>query len=342
MVTAQQPAERGRAFESFAASPLAQVESAFLRHLDPNTLHRIEERFRRVVEGLDAWATTYPIMRRERVVPLAISITAAAPFSPPAALVSAARVSLWVFALDDAIDEEWRSPDETRELARNCRQVLRGGSVARGEDPFLDALAAVRDDLTSYPLFRELGPVWADALRGTIDGMLREDAWRVAYREGSADLPSYPAYVANGRYSIGGPPHVWATILTIGDLSTPRHLARLRQMERRASICVRLSNDLRSAEKERREGKLNALVLLGAENEQRGMRPEFARLAAERRVRADIEAEVRRLIRMREAPVTRTGRPEAATADIAQFVSEFYQAHDYHTFSQESVENPWE
>jgi hypothetical protein len=315
---------------------LSRLDNAFVRHLDSTARRRIEERLGQVVGELDAWGRRFAFVRRERVVPLSISVAAAAPFGETAALVSAARVSLWIFALDDAIDESWYSADETRGLVRRCCRFLRGDRPELGADPFLDALAEVQRDLARYPLFDELGPLWAGALRGTIDGMIREETWRVAWRTGRDEPPSYAGYVANGRYSIGGPPHVWASIITIGDPSAPRHLPRLRKMERLASTCVRLGNDLRSAEKERREGTLNGLFLLAADNERRGMRPDVALRVAEARVRREIAARVRRLIALRQSPVTRTGRPEAATADIARFVTEFYEAHDYHTFVRES------
>ena len=36
---------------------------------------------------------------------------------------------------------------------------------------------------------------------------------------------------------------------------------------------------------------------------------------------------------LQAAARTQTGRPEAAIADIARFVCDFYTEHDYHTFA---------
>src|SRR6266702_2981008 len=73
-------------------------------------------------------------------------------------------------------------------------------------DSLATALCELRDDLAGYPLFGALGLEWANALCGTIDGMMREYQWRLAYRKGTdarGTLPSYEEYVATGRYSIG-------------------------------------------------------------------------------------------------------------------------------------------
>ena len=90
--------------------------------------------------------------------------------------------------------------------------------------------------------------------------------------------------MATGRYSIGGPPHIWAALITADDPSTPAHLDHLRQMEEIASTCIRLANDLQSYQKEIDEGKINALVILS---------PRAARAAASRRKTAYRQAEAR-------------------------------------------------
>src|SRR5204863_9234262 len=138
--------------------------------------------------------------------------------------------------------------------------------------------------------------------------------WRLAYRKGADDgatLPTYEEYVATGRYSIGGPPHIWAALITTGDPSTPAHLDHLRAMEEIASTCIRLANDLQSYQKEIDEGKINALVILSRELRAQGMSQERAYELAEARVHADIVAGLNQLTELRKAAVTNTGRPEA-------------------------------
>ena len=148
----------------------------------------------------------------------------------------------------------------------------------------------------------------------------------------NATLPSYAEYVATGRYSIGGPPHIWAALITSDDASTPKHLDHLRGMEELASTGIRLANDLQSYQKEIQEGKINALVILSRALRARGASQTAAYTQAEAHVRADIEAGLDRLTRLRDSAVTATARPEAAIDNIARFVCDFYTHHDYHTF----------
>jgi len=316
-------------------SPWGGLQSRFLASLDPAEQVRIFDLSARTSQTLHRWAARYPLIRRVRVWPLSLSVAAGAPFTPVEALISTARLSLWVFTLDDLFDEERVPQGELMKRAERYRALAHGEIACPNGDSLARALCDVRDDLATYPLFGPLGTDWANSLGGTIDGMIREYHWRLAYRKGAdenATLPTYDEYVATGRYSIGGPPHIWAALITSDDASTPAHLDHLRAMEELASTCIRLANDLQSYQKEIQEGKINALVILSRELRARGVSEAAAYAQAEARVRADIESGLTQLTRLRDAAVTQTGRPEAAIDNIARFVCDFYTHHDYHTF----------
>jgi hypothetical protein len=288
--------------------------------------------------ALHAWAACYPQIRRVRVAPLALSVAAAAPFGTVEALISTARQSLWIFTLDDLFDEGQVAHAELIERAACYRALAHREIPCPTGDSLATALCEVRDDMATYPLFESLGSVWADALGGTIDGMLAEYRWSLAYGRGEdprAPLPSYAEYVRTGRFSIGGPPHMWSAVITADDASTPAHVEHLRAMEQLASTSIRLANDLQSYAKEVAEGQINALVILSRALRDQGQSEENALQQAARRVEADIRAGLHRLAALRAAAVTRTGHPEAAIDNIARFVCEFYTQHDYHTFTGE-------
>ena len=296
---------------------------------------RIFDLSARTSQTLQKWAARYPLIRRIRVWPLSLSVAAGAPFTSVEGLVSTARLSLWVFTLDDLFDEERVPQAELLKRADRYRALAHREMACPSGDSLATALCELRDDLATYSLFEALGAEWANSLCGTIDGMKREYQWRNAYRKGSDDsatLPSYEEYVATGRYSIGGPPHIWAAMITSDDPSTPAHLDHLRAMEKLASTCIRLANDLQSYQKEVKEGKINALVILSRELTANGVSEDGAYKQAEAHVRADIAAGLQQLTALREAAVTQTGRPEAAIDNIARFVCDFYTHHDYHTF----------
>jgi hypothetical protein len=310
--------------------------SHFLEACSPTGRDRILWLADAVARDLDRWAASYPLIRRVRAYPLALSVAAAESYGSVEAISSTARLSLWVFTLDDVFDEEVWPEAELMSHVDLYRAIALGEqSVTRG-DSLEAALTDVRDDLARYPLFGQVGAEWAQALTGTIDGMIQEVLWRQAYRLYGPDaLPSYAEYVSTGLYSIGGPPHVWAGLITTGDPSTPCHLEHLHKLERIACTCIRLANDLRSQQKEREEENVNSLVILSESLRESGVSHVEAHRQAEARVRADVSAGLAHLEFHRTSPRTDTGRPEATIADIARFVCEFYDSHDYHTFGKQ-------
>ncbi len=314
-------------------SPWAGLQSRFLESRSEADQLRIFDLSARAAQILYRWAARYPLIRRVRVWPLALSVAVGAPFSTVEALISTARLNLWVFTLDDLFDEERVPRAELLRRAERYRAIVHNEPVAPARDSLAAALNEVRDDLARYPLFEALGGEWAAALCGTIDGMMREYEWRLSYRHDDAPvLPSYEEYLIPGRYSVGGPPHVWATLVTTNDPSIPQHLEHLRLMERIASTCIRLANDLQSYAKELDEGKINAVVLLSQQYQREGLTVEEAYRRAETRVRTDIAGGLDALTNLQATTCTRTRQPEAAIADIARFVCDFYTRHDYHTF----------
>ena len=264
-------------------------------------------------------------------------MASAASFSSAAALVSMARMSLWVFTIDDLFDEEIVPFAELRRRVARYNQILAGATAdpKRERDTLVLALQDIRDDLSSYALWPALRDEWAAAVARTLDAMMREHDWRIMYRDGTgdSDLPSYDAYLDDGLYSIGGPPHIWTTLIAISDETTLHHLHRLRQMERTASICIRLANDLQSHQKEIAEGKINSIVIRQREAMARGLSAEAAVVDACEAVRHEIRLGLLLCDQLRQQAQTATGYPEQAIADIARFVCDFYVHHDYHTFA---------
>lgn len=319
--------------QSSVSSPWAGLKSQFLESRESGVQLRIFDLSARMAQILHRWAARYPLIRRVRVWPVALSVAAAAPFNSLEALISTARLNLWVFTLDDLFDEERVPSSELMRRARRYRDLVLGQPTAPARDSLASALSEIRSDLMEYPLFNSLGHEWAQALCGTIDGMMQEYEWRLSYRQSVESLPTYEEYLAAGRYSVGGPPHVWASLITTNDPSTPRHLEHLRPMERITSTCIRLANDLQSYAKELNEGKINALVILSQGLQQQGYSTQDAYRMAEARVREDIARGLESLGAWQDQSPTQSRRPEAAIADIARFVCDFYVEHDYHTFA---------
>jgi hypothetical protein len=315
-----------------------RLRSQFLAALDPADQARIFDLTEHTSRTLHEWVARYPLIRGVRVAPLSLSVAAAGfPFATVEALISTARLSLWVFTVDDLFDEGQVPQDELIERAERYRALVHREIRCPPNDSLATALCDVRDDLDRYPLFDSVGTEWASALCATIDGMLAEYRWSLAYGGGRlprAPLPTYREYVDNGRYSIGGPPHMWAAAITADDASTPVHLEHLRAMERLAPTSIRLANDLQSFEKEVAEGQVNALVILSRALRDTGLSEADAFRQAAARVQTDMLSGLNSLAALRADAVTDTGHPEAAMDNIARFVCDFYTHHDYHTFPE--------
>jgi len=319
-----------------AASPWVGLRSTFLEARGPAEQVRVFDLTARTAQALHRWAARFPLMRRVRVWPLALSIAAAAPFSTVDALITVARQGLWVFALDDLFDEEHVTPRELLRRAERYQAIARDERAPAEQDSLAVALREVREDLAGYPLFPQIETRWINAFCAGVDAMTREYHWREERRSGRAEpaypMPDYESYLVTGICSINAQPHSWATVTTIGDASAADHLEHLAAMAETASVCIRLANDLQTYPKEQAEGKINALVLLSQSLQAQGLSEAEAYRQAESRVRREIALGLKTLAALQARTRTRTGRPEAAVADIARFACDFYTSHDYHTF----------
>ncbi|HEV2122674.1 MAG TPA: hypothetical protein VGW38_07860, partial [Chloroflexota bacterium] len=163
-------------------SPWAGLHSRFLASRSAADQLQIFDLTARTAQELHRWAARYPLIRRVRVWPLALSVAAAAPFCSLEALISTARWNLWAFTLDDLFDEERVPQADLMRRAERYRTLSRSDAPAPSGDSLAAALCGIRDDLARYPLFETLREEWADALSGTVNGMTREYNWRLDYR----------------------------------------------------------------------------------------------------------------------------------------------------------------
>ena len=310
------------------------MNSQFVASQAPGVQARIISLSEHTAHALEDWVARYPAIRKVRVWPVALSVVAAAPHSTLDAAVAVARLGLWIFALDDVFDEEQLPERELMRRADRYQAIALGHSAAPAGDALAAALNEIREELAGFALFEPLSEDWTTSLCRTIQGMIREYGWRQQHlSEDASGLPSYQEYVENGLYSIGIPPHDWASVITTGDSSAVDCRPHLHAMDRIAGTCIRLANDLRSYKKELAEGNVNSLLILAHAFQHQGLDASQAHLRAKAQVRADIVRGLDSLAKLQAGGGTMTGNPERGIADIARFCCEFYVAHDYHTLT---------
>jgi hypothetical protein len=185
-------------------------------------------------------------------------------------------------------------------------------------------------------------PIWGQALATTVYAMSREERWRREYSE-SESLPAYDEYLENGWMSIGVPPVLSGVLIAIDDTSVTRHVAHIVGHIRRAAICIRLANDLRSYRKELAEGNVNSVVLHTAANIQRGQSPDDALDSARRQVEAEVANHLAACERNAGNVRTETGIPEHAICSFAQWVCQLYQHTGFINYrpGTETVDHGW-
>ena len=297
----------------------------------------VEGKAARVGGRLRQWAPDDEPVRQERIEPLALSITAAAPGASVASLAATAQVSPWVFAIDDIFDDRLVPIELLRERCRHYVAQARGDldEPSDPDDPMEVALAAVLLDLRPFSLFEPLRATWAAALARTLLGMLFEDAAqrRYAADENPDELPTYAAYLEPGLNSIGAPAHTAAVLLTSIDASVPHALSALARLGREVAISIRLANDLRSFDRERRDGAVNASLIHQHDLALAGVPQAAARRGSRHRVEEAIDAAMRRARGLARKVRTRSGDPEAAILGIGEVVTAFYRSYDHHTYT---------
>ncbi|PTL82370.1 terpene synthase family protein [Vitiosangium sp. GDMCC 1.1324] len=309
------------------------LKSKYLSALPSDVQARVFELTAELARPLGEWVARYPFMRAVRVPQIALTLAAAGPFRDAPALLPCTRLVAWIFAVDDMMDEGLIPYAELCARVERCLPILDGAEGSTGQDdPLFQGLREIRDEFARSPLFPALQPHWSHATRQLLGGMQREDQWSAQYREsGQRERPSFEAYLDNGFYSIGVPATYRGALITLGDESVPSHLPRLREMEREASICVRLANDVRSYEREVAEQKLNSLTLLQQELVRSAGLTEAAALEQARAtIQSSIQQGLERCTALARTGQTTTGYPERFILGIAGFACDFYTQHDYH------------
>lgn len=166
----------------------------------------------------------------------------------------AAAVTLWIFSIDNVIDEGRWPEDRVRERLDHYKRLVRGRDQVDPADPFSLVMGETVTRLSQTTLYRSLGGRFNESVSAMLDGMVRE-----AFGPHPATLPEYLDFA---RFTIGVPTYVlasWMLSVDVGELPDEDGLFTLLDAGARV---IRLANDLRTAEKELREGNLNAVMLL--------------------------------------------------------------------------------
>ncbi|MEM7331036.1 MAG: terpene synthase family protein [Chloroflexota bacterium] len=309
--------------------------SIFLKTKSVTEAARINEQSKTLINELTHWSSQFPSILQTRIPPLSLILTATYPANNLDALLLTGMTNLWIFAVDDLFDSATLSTKSLSELTEKFNLIItEAPSPTLLNDELGQILGNIRKDVAKFSLFEHLESNWCNAFKNMLNGMVKEAIWREKFQLFN-ELPDLDGYLENGLNTVGGPPHIWTTLITTNDFSLLKVQKALDEMVLTASACIRLANDWQSYGKEIKEGSFNSLTIW--ENHQRcNLSGEFALEEAKKCLIAQIEEELERLKRLKIDINTETGLPETVIVNIAEFVSEFYMQHDFHTMTRKT------
>lgn len=308
------------------------VTTPYLSARPDSERHSILDRTAVVSAASERWLRDYPVVRRPSVT-AAVALAAAVgmPSLDDRGLTLLTRWWLWIFGIDDRFDDP-AVPDADL-VDWSGRFALSIGGAPEHDEPdlLLAALGSIRLDLARYPLSSRLGPAWRRAMSEVVAGMLVERRWHRGLATG--DLPGYDAYLANALRTISVRPYALTACVLAGERAAAVYFDRLDPMIEASARCFRLANDIRSDERERAEGKPNAVWLLQRELMAGGLAVDAALEAARTRLRAERAADLARLDAMREAAPASIATLARFLWAHAAFACDMYETDDYDTMS---------
>lgn len=316
------------------------MANRFLASLSQTEQERVQRVANQLTADLGPWVRGWSVINPVRLPTTALTLAAAAPDWDPANLQLLAKVTLWIFSIDDAIDEA-QIPTKllTRKLAA-WRTVLQDPcrSHRRASDEYTAILAEIGRSIAKSPLFKPLHAHWRRNFERMFAGMLFErETGRRVRADGPAALPSYAAYLEHGLYSVGVPSFATSASLLRAEPGTLAEWPVFVAMEREAGRALRLANDLRTWQKEAREHNLNALMILQHTYAVGGMPAHAARTWAQREVARQMALCQARCAAMALWASGRIPDITGALARTVDFSVEFYREHDYHTVPADKV-----
>lgn len=274
-------------------------------------------------------------IRTQRILPISLVVSGAAPFCSVNSLTLMVNIGLWLFCVDDFFDEKLVNKKELNHFINDFLNIIEGHHENLKDKNELNyILQNTYHSLSQHQSFSLLKKEWSKSIETILNGMLEESKWFLNFKKKNYDLlPSYDEYVEITRYTSGVPTYIWSMLIVINDDSIASNIAYLQQMEKLSSTCIRLANDIESAEREKKEGKINTLTILSLELEKGGMSKESAAIESQKIVLNNLSQCLNELKKLRSHIQTKTGLAESVIDDIAIFTCEFYRNFDFHTFN---------
>ena len=286
----------------------------------------------RVMEG---WAPRYSSVLPIRIPAIALHNVAIMPQLNILASALIGKLTLWIFGIDDVIDDRRVSLEELRQgLAQRWCQIASGDSYAETDDG--DQLAAmlgeIRKELSGYPLFKSLSAEWSTNVRLLIESGVRQYQYALEYEaHGPKALPTLDEYLQNGIYTIGIPWWALTLAIVLDDSSVMEHWGVMEEVARSTSAAVRLYNDVQSLDKELQENNVSSVIIkyhgiLGRNSQ---VTEESSLSEAKQYIWQMADSYTQKCYDLTRSTRTKSGQFEAIMHRMAAYNAFFYHGYDY-------------
>lgn len=287
----------------------------------------LEHTTKLLIDALHTYFDSYPVFNPVRFPATALTSVCENPYLPVSILEQIVRVPVWIFTIDAVIDEQQFTEAVVRERIAVYEQIARGATdIDVTADPYAYILADIRRGLTARPAFESLRPLWEDCYIRMMDGMMFE-AYDHPLR------PTWDEYLNHGLYSIGLPLYVVSTWILQLEAGAKPDFTRLIDMMKLSGICIRLANDLRTYEKEKREGNLNAIMIKEQELIAGGADLQTATRAAF----SCVQSELNRYMQVFESMRDEQDVLNVALCRLTAFSVGFYHQSDFHQVARDQI-----
>jgi hypothetical protein len=147
-------------------------------------------------------------------------------------------------------------------------------------------------------------------------------------------VPTYEDLIDMLAHSVGVQHYLATCFIVSGDSLLAERLPSLRPAVTACARAIRLANDLRTWQKDEREGGISTLKAVRAElmRAHPGLSRAECQARARRLLAGRLDAEVARTHELLAASPCPSGAAERGIARLVAFVPRFYASHDYHTY----------
>ena len=262
----------------------------------------------RVVEH---WACGYEdLIESTYIAPVTTAFAFAWPWLTSDQLLVPLQFELWVFAADKAIDTDARTQSEVEDIVNRLNSVVDGAQPAK-DDVLSLALFGLVKAISSSRLWNKLAEEWITLFHRTFTGMVEEwvDAATLA---ATGQPPTFDKYLANSD-SCGFRIIRLTEWICSQEQSVVDHFDRLMDAAWNGEMSSRLTNDLRTHEREKDQIDLNA-VKIGVPEEQ---------------IRGKIQQATRRSEELLGPLLSQGVHPAMALTRILEFGNGFYEKTDF-------------